>query len=168
VITIGSVSSRVAYLILRISKRYSLNVIQVYAPTSKHDDVEVEAMCDEISKAMHSYKTHYTVVMGDFNAKGQRCGDELTVGQFGFGQRNDRDHMLADFMERENLYMMNSFFKKPVSRKWTWISPDGKVKNEIDFIMSMKKHIYNDVSVINAVKTGSDHRMVRGTYQHQA
>ncbi|XP_013168060.1 PREDICTED: uncharacterized protein LOC106118047, partial [Papilio xuthus] len=43
------------------------------------------------------------------------------------------------------------------------MSPDGATKNEIDFIMSTKKQIFNDVSVINAVKTGSDHRLVRGT-----
>ncbi|KAL0878690.1 hypothetical protein ABMA27_003745 [Loxostege sticticalis] len=47
--TIGSVSSRVAYLILRVSKRYSLKVIQVYAPTSKHPDEEVEVMYEDIS-----------------------------------------------------------------------------------------------------------------------
>ncbi|RVE40675.1 hypothetical protein evm_014675 [Chilo suppressalis] len=154
----------VGFIVHKISSRYSMTVIQVYAPTSKHTDDEVEAMYEEISRAMHSHKTHYTIVMGDFNAKlGKRCGDELRVGQFGVGERNDRGRMLADFMERENLYMMNSFFRKPVTRRWTWISPDGKVKNEIDFIMSTKKQIFNDVSVINAVKTGSDHRLVRGT-----
>ncbi|XP_046976436.1 uncharacterized protein LOC124542539 [Vanessa cardui] len=58
---------------------------------------------------------------------------------------------------------MNSFFKKRKHRKWTWMSPDGVTKYEIDFIMSTRKQIFNDVSVINAVKTGSDHRMVRGT-----
>ncbi|CAK1588891.1 unnamed protein product [Parnassius mnemosyne] len=44
VVNIGSVSTRVAYLILRITKRYSLKVIQVYAPTSAHPDEEVEEM----------------------------------------------------------------------------------------------------------------------------
>ncbi|XP_028042728.1 craniofacial development protein 2-like, partial [Bombyx mandarina] len=64
--------------------------------------------------------------MGDFNAKlGRRGDDELKVGPFGFGQRNPRGQMLADFMEKEGLFMMNSFFKKPPQRKWTWLSPDG-------------------------------------------
>lgn len=36
-------------------------------------------------------------------------------------------------------------------------------KNEIDFIMTDKKRIFRDVSVINRFKTGSDHRLVRGT-----
>ena len=164
VVKIESVSTRVAYLILRISKRYSLKVIQVYAPTSTHSDDEVETMYEDISKAMHGSKTHFTVVMGDFNAKlGKRDGDELRVGQFGVGRRNHRGHLLASFMEKEGLFMMNSFFRKREHRKWTWLSPDGATKNEIDFIMSTKRQIFKDVSVINTVKTGSDHRMVRGT-----
>lgn len=164
VVKIESVSTRVVYLILRITKRYSLKVIQVYAPTSTYSDDEVESMYEDISRAMHSSKTYFTVVMGDFNAKlGKRDGEELLVGQFGVGCRNHRGHLLAGFMEKEGLYMMNSFFRKREHRKWTWMSPDGTTKNEIDFIMSTKKQIFNDVSVINAVKTGSDHRMVRGT-----
>uniref|UniRef100_S4NVQ8 Endonuclease-reverse transcriptase n=1 Tax=Pararge aegeria TaxID=116150 RepID=S4NVQ8_9NEOP len=59
--------------------------------------------------------------------------------------------------------MMDSSFENWPHRKWTWISPDGFTRNEIDFIMSTKRHVFNDVSVINRVKTGSDHRMVRGT-----
>ncbi|PZC80479.1 hypothetical protein B5X24_HaOG214636 [Helicoverpa armigera] len=36
-------------------------------------------------------------------------------------------------------------------------------KNEIDFIMTNKKHIVRDVSLINRFNTGSDHRLVRGS-----
>lgn len=35
------------------------------------------------------------------------------------GQRNPRGQLLADFMTRESLFMMNSFFRKPASRKRT-------------------------------------------------
>ncbi|XP_052742326.1 craniofacial development protein 2-like [Bicyclus anynana] len=164
VVKVESVSSRVAFLVLRITKRYSLKVIQVYAPTSTHPDEEVEVLYEDISKAIHASNSYYNVVMGDFNAKlGERSGSELKVGRFGYGQRNDRGQMLADFMEKEGLFMMNSFFKKPPHRKWTWMSPDGSTKNEIDFILSTRRQIFNDVSVIHRVKTGSDHRMVRGT-----
>ncbi|XP_062526852.1 craniofacial development protein 2-like [Bombyx mori] len=163
IVSVGSVSNRVACLILRISKRYSLKVIQVYAPTQTHPDDEVEALYEDVSRAIHSSKTHFTVVMGDFNAKlGCRSNDELKVGQFGYGQRNSRGQRLVDFLEKEGLYMMNSFFQKPPHRKWTWMSPDGVTKNEIDFIMSTSRQIFNDVSVIHRVKTGSDHRIVRG------
>ncbi|XP_072938889.1 uncharacterized protein [Epargyreus clarus] len=51
--------------------------------------------------------------MGDFNAKlGVQYGDELKVGPFGFGHRNHRGPLLANFLEKEGFYMVNSCFKK--------------------------------------------------------
>jgi hypothetical protein len=75
-------------------------------------------MYEDISRAIHSSNAHYTVVMGDFNARlGKRGDDELKLGQFGCGIRNYRRQMLADYLEREGLYMMNFFFKKRQHRK---------------------------------------------------
>jgi len=54
----------------------------------------------------------------------------------------------------------NSFFQKREGRKWTWKSPDRKTKNEIDFIMTDRIDTIKDVTVINKVDIGSDHRMV--------
>ncbi|XP_073967475.1 uncharacterized protein [Choristoneura fumiferana] len=71
--------------------------------------------------------------------------------------------MLVNFLEKEGLFLMNSFFKKQLQRKWTWQSPDTMTKNEIDFIITDKKRIFRDVSVINRFNTGSDHRLVRGS-----
>ncbi|KAG7296521.1 hypothetical protein JYU34_020303 [Plutella xylostella] len=60
-------------------------------------------------------------------------------------------------------FLINSFFENRPQRKWTWASPDGRTKNEKDFIMTDKRHIFRDVPVINRFKTGSDHRLLRGT-----
>ena len=35
---------------------------------------------------------------------------------------------LDSFMEKEGIFMMNSFFRKRELRKWTWLSPDGVTK----------------------------------------
>lgn len=56
---------------------------------------------------------------------------------------------------------MNTFFQKNEKRKWTWRSPYGKTKNEINFIFSKHKHLIQNVDVINQFTTGSDHRMIR-------
>ncbi|KAJ0183167.1 hypothetical protein K1T71_001143 [Dendrolimus kikuchii] len=162
---VNSVSNRVAYLVLKLTNRYSLKVVQVYAPTSAHSDEEVEAMYDDITKAIHgTTSAHYNVVMGDFNAKVgvQKC-DEPIIGPYGLGRRNHRGQMLVNFLEMQGLFLMNSFYKKKPQRRWTWQSPDTVTRNEIDFIMADKKHIFRDVSVVNRFNTGSDHRLVRGT-----
>nr|ADI61810.1 endonuclease-reverse transcriptase [Bombyx mori] len=165
IVEVSSVSTRVAYLIIKLTERYSLKVVQVYAPTSSYSDDDVEIVYDDITRALHdTTKAHFNVVMGDFNAKvGVQTCDESVLGSFGYGCRNHRGQMLVNFLQRERLFLMNSFFKKKPQRKWTWLSPDAVTKNEIDFIMTDKKHIFRDVSVISRFNTGSDHRLVRGT-----
>ena len=140
IVEVGSVSARVAYLVIRITDRYRLKVIQVYAPTSTYPDDEVDAIYEDIAKAMPRTNTYYTVVMGDFNAKlGVQEYGESRVGVFGYGCRNHREQMLVNFLESQGLFLMNYFFQKKPQRKWTWQSPDGVTKNEIDFIMSNKQ-----------------------------
>ena len=58
---------------------------------------------------------------------------------------------------------MNTQFQKKAGRRWTWRSPDGNTKNEIDYIMTDKPSMVTDVIVINRVNIGSDHRMVMGS-----
>ncbi|XP_023934350.1 uncharacterized protein LOC112043258 [Bicyclus anynana] len=65
----SSVLSKVAYLIHRITERYSMMVIQVYAPTSTQIDEDVEVLYEDISKAIHASHSYYNIEMGDFNAK---------------------------------------------------------------------------------------------------
>ena len=58
---------------------------------------------------------------------------------------------------------MNTQFQKKADRRWIWRSPDGNTKNEIDYIMTDKPSMVTDVTVINRVNIGSDHRMVMGS-----
>ena len=158
-------SSRVASLTIKINTKYYLQVVQVYAPTSTHEDEEVEEFYEEVSKIMSENKSYYKIVIGDFNAKvgGHQQGDGAVVGQYGYGERNERGTRLVQFATSENLTISNTCFKKRKSRKWTWRSPNGLVKNEIDYILTNKKSIVKNVEVIQRVNVGSDHRLVRGT-----
>ena len=158
-----SVSDRLAFIILKINTNYSVKIVQVYAPTTAHEDEEVEELYDELADIMDNKTTHYTIVMGDFNAKigSRNQGEENVMGKFGFGTRNERGQRLIEFALRSKLFIANSKFKKNINRKWTWRNPDGTIKNEIDFIMSTDQSIIQDVSIINKVNTGSDHRLVR-------
>ena len=58
---------------------------------------------------------------------------------------------------------MNTQFQKKAGRRWTWRSPDGQTKNEIDYIMIDNPSMVTDVTVINRINIGSDHRMVMGS-----
>ena len=65
---VSSGNSRVAELVLRITDRYQLKIVQVYAPTTSHSDEETDSFYNTIEKILEK-QTHYTIVMGDFNAK---------------------------------------------------------------------------------------------------
>ncbi|MEE4247402.1 MAG: reverse transcriptase domain-containing protein [Kangiellaceae bacterium] len=163
VIQFEGAGSRVVSLTLKINKKYPMQVMQVYAPTSSHDSEEIEELYDEIEKEMRKNKSHYKIIMGDFNAKvgAHHQSDGTRVGNFGLGVRNERGTRLVQFATAQNLRIDNTHFKKKKSRKWTWRSPNGETKNEIDYILSNKNIVLN-VDVIQRVNVGSDHRMVRG------
>ena len=50
-------SSRVASLTIKINTKYYLQVVQVYAPTSTHEDEKVEEFYEGVSKIMNENKS---------------------------------------------------------------------------------------------------------------
>lgn len=82
-------------------------------------------------------------------------------GKFGLGSTNERGERLINYLQKERMYCMNSFFKKSTKRRWTWRSPNSITKNEIDYVLTNKKLIVKDLSALNRFDTGSDHRLIR-------
>lgn len=164
IVEIKSRNIRIASVTIKLNKRYNLKIIQAYAPTCSHSNEEVDIFYEDIANEMSDSKTQYTMIIGDFNAKigVKEDEEELPMGCHGIGTRNERGARLLQFALEQNLYIMNTFFKKPPNRKWTWASPDGVTRNEIDYILSNRKETVQDVSVLNKFSVGSDHRAVRG------
>jgi exonuclease III len=79
-------------------------MIQVYMPTSEHED-EVEELHDIIEEILEDdgKGDTNTIIMGDWNSV---VGDESfrnTVGPHGLGRRNHRGQMLINFCERNGM-----------------------------------------------------------------
>lgn len=161
IVRVKSIGYRVAELVLNINTRYQLKIVQVYAPTSTHSEEEIDKFYNDLENILET-KSHYTIVMGDFNAKvGKRTNtSETMTGIFGLGNRNERGDTLVEWATLEKYKIMNTMFQKKEKRRWTWKSPNGTTKNEIDYILTNKPDIITDVTVINRVNIGSDHRMV--------
>ena len=78
------------------------------------------------------------------NAKiGQGKVDNVVVG-FGLGVRNERGERLIKFCQEIDITIMNTFFKLPPRRLYTWRSlADNNqriVRNQIDFVMVNRKY----------------------------
>ncbi|RVE47570.1 hypothetical protein evm_007768 [Chilo suppressalis] len=129
------------YLVLKLTDRYCLKVVQIYAPTSTHSDQTAEAMMPDISKAiMNTTKAHYIVVMGDFNALvGVQASGDSKIGNRYRAQKS----LESNACELPRI--------AGVLKRWTRRSPDNVTRNEIEFIVTDKKHILTDFSEINGI-----------------
>lgn len=76
------------------------------------------------------------------------------------GIKNTRGEDLIGFVYENKLSIINTFFKKPDNQRWTWRSPDGHTKNEIDYILTKLEKNVLTVQVLN-VNFPTDHRLVR-------
>ncbi|KAH1172618.1 hypothetical protein KIL84_016457 [Mauremys mutica] len=67
------------------------------------------------------------------------------------------------FAEPNHLHVMNMIFQKEQCQQWTWKSPDGVILNQIDYVMTDTRRIFNDVVTIGEqiIFTGSGHHMLR-------
>lgn len=163
-----SYSDRIALLKFKIDHTKTLTIIQVYAPTSTHTDDEIEEFYDLLNRACDEHRGTWMMVIGDFNAKiGSRLpsDNQSILGPHGLGSRNERGKRLIQFASNQNFNINNTFFYKKPQRRWTWFSPDGSTKNEIDFSLSSTRQIITNVEVLNNFKFSSDHRPLRITIQ---
>ena len=162
IIRFTSPTDRVVSVDIKLNKRNTLKILQCYAPTSASTEEANSEFYEIVQQTIEDRPAHYTIVMGDFNAKvGSQKTGEKSVGKFGLGNRDDRGQTLAEFSESNKLRIMNTFFKRKPTKKWTWKSPNGETFNEIDYILASKTALIKNVSVINRVNIGSDHRLVR-------
>lgn len=101
-------------MMLRIKTTYRImNVIQVYAPTSDHNDQAVESFYNELEELLCATKDgEIACIIGDFNAKVE-CGTDVeAVGAYGLGDRCLRGDRLIQFCREQNLCVANTMFKQ--------------------------------------------------------
>ena len=74
-----------------------------YAPTTSHSDEETDNFYNTIDTILEE-QTHYTIVMGDFNAKvgGKTNTSERATGCFSLGQQNERGDTLVEWATSKN------------------------------------------------------------------
>ena len=72
--------------------------------------------------------------MGDLNAKVGKGEQEDMVGKFGLGNRNDRGERWIQWCNTNRQLITNTWFQQHPRRLWTWRSPGGNIKNQIDYI----------------------------------
>lgn len=162
ILEIKGISERISVLKLKIQKNVNLNIIQVYAPILGSENSEIEKFYEQLEATIVKEREYYNIVMGDWNSKlGHGVEIEGIMGPYGIGVRNENGERLIEFAGRQNLKIANTFFNKKEKLKWTWVSPDGKIKNEIDHFLINDTRIVENVVSLPAFTFPSDHRIIR-------
>ena len=129
------------------AKPHNMTIIQVYAPTTDHNDEEelLESTITEVPKK------DILIVEGDWNAKeGPDAYKNWagTVRRFGIGETNNRGLRLLEFARSHCLTLANTLCPHKLFQTATWHSNNGQVHNQIDFILPLQPF----KSSINKVK----------------
>ncbi|XP_065582698.1 craniofacial development protein 2-like [Artemia franciscana] len=118
-----------------------LTVIVVYAPTNDTVDQTKDDFYRVLSNVVAEAHRHDIVTLcGDFNAK---VGSDASyapaiLGRHALGEINDNGVRLIEFCATHELIVGASWFPHKQIHKYTWNSPDGVTRNEIDHILISK------------------------------
>ncbi|GBP38449.1 Craniofacial development protein 2 [Eumeta japonica] len=164
IIGFEGITDRLAVLHIKLPKYpKTWTIIQVYSPTEQATKTDIDIFYYKLSEVVETYSENNIVLMGDFNAQigVQLPGEEYVIGKYGKGKRSKNGEKLVEFLLENNLTPLNTIFRKKPKNKWTWISPDGNTRNEIDYIITNKARSFKDTNIIQNLNFNTNHRMVR-------
>ena len=93
-------------------KPFDITVIQVYAMTSNAEEAKIEHLYEDLQDLLElTPKKDVLFIIGDWNEAGQR---------------------LIEFCQENALVITNTLLQQHKRRLYTWTSPDGQQKNQID------------------------------------
>ena len=143
-------------------KPFSITVIQVYGPTSNAEEPEVEWFYEDLQDLLElTSPKDVLLIIGDGNAKVRSQETPGMIGKFGLGVQNEAGQRLIEFCQENALVIENTPFQQHKRRLYTKTSPDGRHRNQIDYICSQRWR-----SSIRSAKTrlgahcGSDHELL--------
>ena len=121
-------------------KPFSITIIQIYAPTSNAEEAEVEWFYEDLQDLLElTPEKDVLFIIGDWNEKEGSQETPGVTGKFGLGIRNEAGQRLIEFCQENALVITNTFFQQHKRRLYTWTSPDGQHRNQIDSILCSQR-----------------------------
>ena len=151
------------------SKYIKATIVQAYAPQNGSSDEEKNMFYEQLQTVFDETPKHDMIIsMGDFNAKigFQMKGEEGIVGRHVLkGDRTDNGARFVSSCEVNNMAIVSTMFPHKDIHKYTWSSPDGTTRNQIDHITingSYRRSV-TDVRTYRGADVDSDHHLVIGS-----
>ena len=89
-------------------KPFNITVFQVYAPTTKPKETEVEWFYEDLQDLLElTPKKDVLFIIGDWNAKVRSQEIPGITGKFGLGVQNEAGQRLTEFCQENTLVIAN-------------------------------------------------------------
>ena len=104
------------------------------------EEAEVEWFYEDLQELLElPPKKDVLFIIGDWNAiVGSQEIPEVT-GKFGLGVQNEAGQRLREFCQENTLVRANTLFQQHKRKPYTWTSPDGQHRNQIDYILCSQR-----------------------------
>ena len=119
---------------------FNITVIQVYALTSNAEEAEFEWFYEDLQGLLELTPQkicsfHYRRL----ECKSRKSRNTWSNSKFGLGVQNEAGQKLIEFCQENSLVIANTVFQQHERRLYTWTSPDGQYRNQIDYILCSQR-----------------------------
>ena len=121
-------------------KPFNSTVIQVYTLTSNAEEAEDEQFYEDLQDLLEiTPPKDVLFIIRDWNAKVESQKTPGVTGKFGLGVQKAAGQRLIEFCQENALVIANTLFQQQKRRLYTWTSPDGQHRNQIDYILCSQR-----------------------------
>ena len=102
-------------------------------------EAELEQFYEDLQNLLElTPKKDVLFIIGDWNTEVGSQEIPGVTGKFGLGVQNEAGQRLTEFCQETTLVIANTLFQQHKRRLYTWTSPNGQNRNQIDYIFAAK------------------------------
>ena len=144
-------------------KPFNITVIQVYAPTSNAEEIEIEQLYEDLQDLLElTPKKDVLFIIGDWNAKVGSQEIPGVTGKFGLGAQNEAGQRLIELCQENALVIANTLFQQYKRRLYTWMNIEIRL---IIFFAAKDGYALYSQQKQDQDLTGSDHELLITKYR---
>ena len=161
---LGAISKTKTDLVLFQGKPFKITVNQVYVCPNHWcwRSWSWPVLWRSTRSSRNKTKKDVLFIIGDWNAKVGSPEIPGITGKFGLGAQNEAGQKLTEFCQDNKLVKTNTLFQQHKRQLYTWTSPDGQYRNQIDYILCSQRWRSSIRSAITrpGADCSSDHELL--------
>ena len=138
-------------------KPFNITVIQVCPPNSNAEEAKVEQFYEDLQDLLELTPRKDVL----FPYRGLQCKSRK-LNTWSNRQITETGQRLTEFSQENTLVIANTLFQQHKRRLYTWTSPDGQHRNQIDYILCSQRWRSSTQSekIRPGADCGSDHELL--------